>query len=687
MIQVLYRNPIHNLPMAKTVKVQRPTKALPQAVVRSGSALAKVSSVPLTATQWQAYVLPKSDRQTRFGMNSDIFSPGDILLGDHPPDDELDELDASRKYQWDIMTRSRPGFPQGWLQPEDTVFVVTDQMRMMQANARNGFPLRYNHYSWGEAFNRLYQMQGHGLMRIYESVINTKPSVAYLLDFNPVYAQKLVIGHVFAHTDFFKNNIRFQDSNRDIMRVMADNKRAIAKYASDPMILRKSVGKTTPVERFIDDYKTMEWLIDMSKSAPPPLTPYGQATDPSTVAQVDLDMGLSRQKLGLGGLMRDFIVSEDERSKAVDDALTRRENRIKNIPPEPTRDVLGFLIQHSKSLEPWQRDILTRLREESYYFAPQIQTKVMNEGWATWWHTRMGAEGVYKPDEMVPVAKMMAGGEAHDPQGLNPYLVGRTIFHNIYEKAGRGIPIDVPEEELVKRYSIDELMALKKKPIDDELGIKAIQHVRKYEDDMSFLRKYLTEDVARELGLYNYEEVTDFRGNTEEVVTSKDFNAVKSRILQNYDNGGMPIIEVVNGDYRGRSELLLRHVHLFQDLNRNDAKETLKSVYRMWGMPVHLDTFYTAPVDPNLINSLVQSIRNARQYGQGKAYWRGSEKTLQEMEQELHKLQSNKTKVPIRFSTEDGKDVSIRVLNDKGDTTKNFDPKDFVIKADSDWYW
>src|SRR5262249_33230562 len=103
----------------------------------------------------------------------------------------------------------------------------------------------------------------------------------------------------------------------------------------------------------------------------------------------------------------------------------------KRFPPEPEKDLLLFLAEHSPDLEPWQRDILHIVRAEQLYFLPQMQTKIMNEGWASYHHARIIRELDLPEGDFVEFARMHSGVLAPSKRNVNPYYVGMKVFEDI----------------------------------------------------------------------------------------------------------------------------------------------------------------------------------------------------------------------------------------------------------------
>ena len=221
------------------------------------------------------------------------------------------------------------------------------------------------------AYEELKKGYDYGLSKIYEMVINNDPCYAYLMRCNHTVDQKLVMAHVYGHCDFFKNNAYFAHTNRKMMDEMANHgariRRYVEKYGEDE------------VEAFVDRCMSIDDLIDVHSTA---------IRRREEVSRYDFKRRRRRKTIKLTRFkskdyMDDYInprevlkAEEEERRKK------RQEQAARNFPEQPEKDVLLFLIEHAP-LKPWQRDVLSIIRDEAYYFAPQGQTKIMNEGWAS----------------------------------------------------------------------------------------------------------------------------------------------------------------------------------------------------------------------------------------------------------------------------------------------------------------
>ncbi|KYD28828.1 hypothetical protein B4113_3625 [Geobacillus sp. B4113_201601] len=222
-----------------------------------------------------------------------------------------------------------------------------------------GMPTRFSHWSFGKQFYKMKLHYDLGLSKIYELVINSDPCYAFLLDTNTLIQNKLIVAHVLAHSDFFKNNVRFSNTKRDMVESMAATAERIKHY-------EHQYGKLE-VEKFLDAVLAIQEHIDPSL-----LRPKLSWTWEDTEVYEEEEEAKTPTPY-------DDLWSLDERNKPKTPPRKKR----RKFPPQPEKDVLLFIEEYSRELEDWQRDILTMMREEMLYFWPQLETKIMNEGWAS----------------------------------------------------------------------------------------------------------------------------------------------------------------------------------------------------------------------------------------------------------------------------------------------------------------
>lgn len=243
-------------------------------------------------------------------------------------------------------------------------FELLDYDEINEVASYGGFPTRYPHWKFGMEYEQLSKGYTYGLQKIYELVINNDPCYAYLMKSNSLVDQKLVMSHVCGHADFFKNNLWFAKTNRKMIDEMANHGTKIRRYA-------EKYGHEE-VEKFLDACMSLDNLIDMH-------SPFIKRRREKAREEDEPERAVPR-KLRSKEYM-DRYVNPPEFMEEQKKKLAEAVEKSKNFPEQPERDVLLFMIEHAP-LERWQRDILSMVREEAYYFVPQAMTKVMNEGWA-----------------------------------------------------------------------------------------------------------------------------------------------------------------------------------------------------------------------------------------------------------------------------------------------------------------
>ena len=369
-------------------------------------------------------------------------------------------------------------------------FLLLDASNVNGVAAYGGFPVRFPSWRFGMEFERLEKGYQYGLSKIYELVINNDPVYAYLVRSNSALEQKLVMAHVFGHADFFRNNCWFQASDRSMIDTMA--------------------AHSTRVRRTIDKHglEVVERFLDLAQSVDSLLDPY---------------LPLRR-------------------------ALARAPRAQSSTAEAPTYDVIGYVAERAP-LDDWQRELLALVRAEAYYFQPQRMTKIMNEGWASFWHSRLLTGGVLDASEIVDFADCHSGATQQAPGRLNPYKLGIELFRHA-ERSGR------------------DIFAL-----------------RRMHNDASFIDELVDETFCREQQLFVYGR--NPRSGRLEVV-DRDWRKVKADLLRDLAWGGLPQIELSGRAPDGR--LCLRHEHDGRDLQLDQAEATLANLELLWQAPVELTT-------------------------------------------------------------------------------------------------
>ncbi|OUS68380.1 stage V sporulation protein R [Paenibacillus sp. MY03] len=421
-----------------------------------------------------------------------------------------------------------------------------------------GMPTRFSHWSFGKTFNKMKMQYDFGLSKIYELVINSNPCYAFLLDGNSLIQNKLIVAHVLAHCDFFKNNARFGVSNRNMVESMSATADRIHQY-------EMQYGSEA-VEKFIDAILAIQEHVD-----PTLIKPY-QLDKKRYIEMSSKELESPPAKASASASGGSFDDLWDLDTEAVAAAAAQAEARAleaKRFPPRPEKDIVWFIEEYSTVLEDWQRDILTMLRDEMLYFWPQLETKIMNEGWASYWHQRIIREMDLTSEETIEFAKLNSSVVVPSRHSLNPYYLGLKIFEDIERRW------DNPTKEEQERFG--------RVP---GRGREKMFEVRELDSDISFLRNYLTKELVDELDLYIFE-----KKGPEWKITDKSWENIREQLVYSKVNGGFPSLMVKDGDFNRVGELYLTHQYEGTELDLKYVERTLPYVVQLWGKNVHLETF------------------------------------------------------------------------------------------------
>ncbi len=451
-------------------------------------------------------------------------------------DKEVKELEQTLEKIWDIAVNKFH------LDPYPTRFEIVPSTVMYEIGSY-ALPGRYSHWTFGKAYHKMKTMYDLGLSKIYEVVINSNPSYAFLLDTNSLLQNKLVIAHVLGHVDFFKHNMWFSPTNRRMLDDAQTHATRISEYEFKygRKVVEEFLDAVLSIEEHIDPNFFIKKKREKSIVAPDKKETKSQASD------------------------RYNALFDLEKKKELDPTNIV----LPNVDIYPEKDLVWFILQHSPILQPWQRDVMSMIHDEMLYFVPQMQTKIMNEGWASIWHSRIMRELDLPDNDHLEFADLHSGVVSPHRGQLNPYYLGYKIY-----------------EDIEKRWNNPTREEIEKLGRQPNSGMTKLFEVRELDNDVSFLRNYLTEDLCEELDLFTFELVDD----EDWTITDKQWERVRNQLVANMTNFGYPYIEVADGDHNGNHELYLRHRHEGADLDMRYARKTLEQVFKLWGRPVHLET-------------------------------------------------------------------------------------------------
>jgi stage V sporulation protein R len=424
-------------------------------------------------------------------------------------------------------------------------FEVCDHGQMLGYTAYHGMPAHYPHWSYGKSYEKTKTMYDHGVVGLpYELVINSHPCLAYLMRDNTLCLQILTIAHVYGHNDFFKNNFMFTSATRADQMLGQFKARAdrIRDYVEDPSIGLERVEslldaahalsmncRRNPAIRKLSPAEQRQRRLE---AAEPRIDPFARVHRPPEYVEPDL----------------------------------------RKVPLEPEEDILLFIRDHNRHLQLWEQDVLTIVHEEAAYFLPQIETKIMNEGWASYWHHQI-MNRLDLPQE-IHMEFLIRHNQVLSPHpaGINPYHLGFKVWHDIERR------FNEPTKAELEAYGAP-----------NKTGREKIFEVRETDRDASFLRRFLTQDLMRELDLFEFEPRGDNLVVTK--VSGEDgWREVKETLIRTVGMNAQPVIRIYDADYGNNRALYLKHEHDGRDLHIGYAEKTLGHLHQLWSHRVLLET-------------------------------------------------------------------------------------------------
>jgi spore cortex formation protein SpoVR/YcgB (stage V sporulation) len=446
--------------------------------------------------------------------------------------------------------------------PNQIEIITSEQM--MDAYSSTGMPVFYHHWSFGKQFLSVEKSYKRGQMGLaYELVINSNPCIAYLMEENSITMQALVIAHAcYGHNSFFKNNYLFKawtsaDAIVDYL-VFARN------FIAD---CEERYGSGA-VEEILDScHALMNYGVDRYKK-------------PSPLSMEEERMRQKEREEYLQSQVNDLW----RRTVPIKDSAETRQNQ--RFPSEPEENLLYFIEKHAPLLESWQREIVRIVRKIAQYLYPQRHTKVMNEGWATFWHytllNHLYDEGKVN-DGFILEFLTSHTGVVFQPDydrpyysGINPYALGFAMMSDI-----RRICENPTDED--KRWF---------PAIAGRDWLETLDFAMRNFKDESFIAQYLSPKIIRDFKLFNV--LDDDQEDDLEITCIHDeqgYQAIRKSLSEQYNLGNLePNIQVYSVDTRGNRSLTLRHYQHDRRPLGDTTDEVLRHIRRLWGFKVRLET-------------------------------------------------------------------------------------------------
>ena len=441
-------------------------------------------------------------------------------------------------------------------------FEIVTSEQMLDAYSLIGLPISYNHWKFGKDFVINKSKYKKGQMGLaYELVINSNPCISYNMEDNTTCLMLLVLAHAaYGHNHFFKNNYLFKQWTH------AD---AIVDYM---LFAREYVNKCE--EKY--GYEEVEEILDACHM----LMNYGvdKYTKPKRMSTKDeqerLKKKLEDDRVLVNDLWRTLPNNKEEKIK------------INRYPAQPEENILYFIEKNSPTLKTWQRELIRIVRKTAQYFYPQGQTKVINEGCATFSHyeiiNKMYDEGYLSEGFMMEFFHnhsnviFQPGYDSKFYSGLNPYTLGFNIFTDL-----KRMSLDPTEED--------------KEWFPEIAGkgnwAETFRYIVENFKDETFILQYLSPKVIRDMRLFEVTDKEDSRHYKISAIHNKQgYKDVRKSLSETYNRETyIPDIQVYKVDLEGDRTLTLNYTSVDgKELNIDNTDVVLDNVALLWGFPVRL---------------------------------------------------------------------------------------------------
>ncbi|MCJ7775356.1 MAG: SpoVR family protein [Desulfobulbaceae bacterium] len=424
----------------------------------------------------------------------------------------------------------------------------------------------------------------------YETVINTRPAISFYNDNNPDWLNVMIFYHVLAHIDFFQNNLFFRHSwDYDFTGQALSDKRVIAKLRAEKgrwvdYVIEFSRGidnlagfhdELTRLNRInvTDGSKRMDFYFDVF------LQSEKKAKTSEYLKEIERynDCANKYGDLGEQTFFSEVITKYPEFEAVFEKSIKEK--------PKHKMDLIQFLMENSEVLNKdenkWMKSVLQVVRKTSIFFQPQIRTKIMNEGWASYWHEKLFLQDDRIKGHEVEFARVNAGVTSMPRVGLNPYALGMRLFSYIEEIADKG------------KYSIEFKRlhdAEEREQFDTHTGQGQDFIFKVHENlcDFMFVNSFVEQDFVTRHKLF----VAGKRLNTAKMVWEY---YVKSRKAEDYrqmliDSLYHPPHIAIDMEKSSNNTLYLMHHFEEKPLVSEFIVNTMLGIEYLWGGPVQLET-------------------------------------------------------------------------------------------------
>jgi len=474
---------------------------------------------------------------------------------------------------------------QGLTFDDETLEYIVTNRDMIELSPKIMIPTLYDYW-----VHDVRVLSGKGMYEAYpsnpyETVINTRPAISFYNDNNPDWLNVMIFYHVLGHIDFFQNNLFYKNTwDIDLTGQALSDKRVIAQ-------LRSEKGRW--VDYVIEFSRGIDNLVGYQKELN-----YNIRKDTRRrLSKIDFYFDIFLQKIknvSPNGYLKEITRYNAARKSNKNffdpvigkypefEELYRKELSIK---VKSDQDVMEYILRFSPFLKEeeneWIKSVIQIVRNTSLYFQPQIRTKIMNEGWASYWH-----ETLFMRDDRIcghetDFAKVNAAVTSMPKVGLNPYALGLRLFQHIKEMEDKGC------------YSFDYMfledeVAKKKYNQGKNSGAQFILETRENFIDFTFINTFIDQEFVAKHNLFVAgKRFNSTRMTWEFYIKSKKAEDYKSMVIDTLYHPPEIFVDKASSK---KGILYLNHKFENKPLKMDFIENTMVGIEYLWGGPVHLET-------------------------------------------------------------------------------------------------
>lgn len=424
----------------------------------------------------------------------------------------------------------------------------------------------------------------------YETVINSRPAISFYNDNNPDWMNIMIFYHVLGHIDFFQNSIMFEHTWGDdfVGQALAD-KRLIESFRSEHgRWTDYAIEFSRAIDNITGYHKAIRELQFPPEMLPPAKLDYyfGEFLQNIVKApqhEIYNEVGRYNTLWAQNPDVAESLFFSEVRVKYPE--FQSKFDKISDTEQPVYHDLLEFIRDNSPFLKKegnqWIQSVMSIVRNTSLYFAPQMRSKIINEGWASYWHDSLFIRDERIKGHEIGYAKLNAGVTSVSRVGLNPYAIGLRLIQYVEDLADKG--------KLSWRYQL--LMDSEKREDFDQKtgqGKKAIFELRKKFSDFMLINTFVEQDFVDRYDLFVVgQRLNQQRGTVEYYIKSRKAEDYKKMLLDSLYHP--PVINVVN-EKTNDANLYLKHVFEGKQLYKQYIGDTMMAIEYMWGAQVQLET-------------------------------------------------------------------------------------------------